>query len=170
MIDTRDVDIEQRKKARRAVNRALRNGVLVRPSECSQCGARPGVARNGKALIDAHHINGYDDEHLIDIVWLCQSCHQKVHARRHGIKFTDDQRKKISEGVQDAYDSGRRHAPDQSGEKNSFFGKEHSPETRAKIAAARIGKKVARTPCPVCGVPKTQTWMYRHGCEVSRES
>lgn len=170
MIDTRDVDVEQRKKARRAVNKALRNGTLVRPENCSRCDTRPGVAKNGKALIDAHHANGYDDEHLTDIEWLCQSCHQKVHARRHGIKHSAEDREKISAGVQEAYDSGRRRMHDFHGEKNPFHGKTHSPETRARIAASRLGYKPQRIPCPVCGIPKTQTWMYRHGCEVSRES
>jgi hypothetical protein len=170
LIDTRDVDVEQRKKARRAVNRALKNGVLVRPKECSRCNACPGVAKNGKALIDAHHSNGYDDDHLTDIEWLCQSCHQKVHARRHGIKFTDEQRKKISEGVKEAYDSGLMRNTGRSGEENGFYGKTHTPEIRAQLAAQKLGKKVIRTPCPVCNIPKTQSWMYRHGCEVPRES
>lgn len=165
IIDTRDVDPEQRKRARRAVNRALRNGVLVRPLDCELCGNAPGRAKSGhrKALIEAHHRNGYSDEHALNIIWLCSSCHQKTHARRHGIKHDDVARQHISEGVKESITSGRRRAPDITGEKNPFYGKTHTIEVRAKISASHS----RRINCPKCQRVTTPRWLRHHGCEVS---
>lgn len=55
-----------------AVFRALKSGVLVRPSACSRCpSSKP---------IDAHH----DDYSApLAVRWLCRSCHMKWH-RAHG--------------------------------------------------------------------------------------
>ena len=53
--------------ARVAVYRAIKNGKLVRPMECQQCGE--------KCKPDGHHHNGYDKAHYLDVVWLCRKCH-----------------------------------------------------------------------------------------------
>lgn len=66
---------EQKRAARNAVHRALRNGDLVRPDRCERCGTCPGPGN-----IDAHHASGYDDEHATDVIWLCKRCHSRVHA------------------------------------------------------------------------------------------
>jgi len=47
---------------------AVRKGILIRPAECSECGA------NGK--VNAHH-NDYDDH--MNVEWLCHACHWKRH-------------------------------------------------------------------------------------------
>ena len=55
-----------------AVFKAVRSGALVRPDHCSVCGV------GGK--IHAHHGNGYEPDHYLDVVWLCVTCHSKAHA------------------------------------------------------------------------------------------
>lgn len=56
--------------ARAAVNNAVARGKLVRPSVCTQ----PGCKNSGR--IEAHHWHGYDNEHALDVVWLCPKCHR----------------------------------------------------------------------------------------------
>ena len=51
--------------ARAAVGRAVKSGILVRPSKCSQCGKI--------CATQAHHYRGY--EHQLDVIWLCSVCH-----------------------------------------------------------------------------------------------
>jgi len=61
-------------KAKKALAKGIAKGVLVRPPTCSKCGM-------GDRRIDGHHHNGYADEHLLDVVWLCRSCHKLAHTR-----------------------------------------------------------------------------------------
>jgi hypothetical protein len=61
-------------RARNAVARATRDGKLDRPNQCSGCGAA--------CKPEAHHHNGYDDEHALDVVWLCRPCHRGAHGNR----------------------------------------------------------------------------------------
>lgn len=75
-------------KARVALNNAVRDGRLVRPSQCQH----PSCKLEGR--IESHHWRGYDDEHLLDVVWLCPSHH----------RFADNRPKKwvlVFEGVDD---------------------------------------------------------------------
>ena len=44
--------------ASRAVTRAIRDGLLVRPTKCQWCKDEPGKAANDKSLIEAHHFLG----------------------------------------------------------------------------------------------------------------
>jgi ribosomal protein S27AE len=62
----RDTDRKMR-RAHRAVDYAIETGRLVRPKECSKCGAT--------GRIEAHHHKGYAREHYLDVVWLCEPCH-----------------------------------------------------------------------------------------------
>lgn len=55
-------------KARNAVSNAIRDGKLERGTECYFCG--------GDERLQAHH---EDYQHYLDIVWLCASCHGKLH-------------------------------------------------------------------------------------------
>jgi hypothetical protein len=55
--------------AKAAVNRAIRKGVLVRPSTCSRCGSMD--------RIEGHH---EDYAKPLDVVWLCRLCHRRHHA------------------------------------------------------------------------------------------
>ena len=64
--------MDERDRARGAVGRAVRDGVLVKPDACEEC---------DRALkLDAHHHRGYDEAHALDVVWLCRRCH--LHAER----------------------------------------------------------------------------------------
>lgn len=55
------------RRAAQAVERAVASGRLVRGA-CADCGA---VAKH------AHHANGYDQDHWLDVVWLCVPCHKE---------------------------------------------------------------------------------------------
>ena len=68
----------QKFKARRAVGNAIRDGRLEKGSECYFCGTSD--------RLHAHH---EDYDHPLDVVWLCASCHGKLHTikgdfRRNG--------------------------------------------------------------------------------------
>jgi ribosomal protein S27AE len=52
-----------------ALNKAVRDGLLNRPSRCSSCG-KPGD-------IEAHH---EDYSKPYDVEWLCGDCHRSKHA------------------------------------------------------------------------------------------
>lgn len=55
-------------KARILVARAIRAGVLERPTECSRCGH--------ECKPEGHHI---DYSRPLDVEWLCQPCHYAAH-------------------------------------------------------------------------------------------
>lgn len=56
------------RKAHNATGNAIRDGRLVRPNACSQCGktCKP----------EAHHP---DYSKPFDVIWLCRSCHCRLH-------------------------------------------------------------------------------------------
>ncbi len=56
-----------------AVEKALRQGKLVKPRLCEEC-RKP-------RKVEAHHHNGYGEAHWLDVIWLCASCHQGKHAQ-----------------------------------------------------------------------------------------
>lgn len=58
----------QKFKARHAVSNAIRDGRLARGTECYFCGCSD--------RLQAHH---EDYDHPLDVVWLCASCHGKLH-------------------------------------------------------------------------------------------
>lgn len=58
--------------AYRKFRRALKEGSLIRPSECQQC--------HDQCKPDAHHHNGYDKP--LDVLWLCRQCHVDKHPRK----------------------------------------------------------------------------------------
>ena len=60
----------ERCAARRAVGNAIRRGHLVR-QPCEHCGITPTVG---------HHP---DYSKPLDVIWLCRSCHRKVHGGRY---------------------------------------------------------------------------------------
>jgi hypothetical protein len=68
-------DPEKRRKAaiRNRINYALKRGTLVKlPCIC------------GSTEVEAHHYNGYDLEHALDVVWLCKRHHEILHKHRAG--------------------------------------------------------------------------------------
>lgn len=58
--------------AHEMVRQARESGLLVRPGNCFCCGS-------GELDIQAHH---EDYGSPLEVVWLCRSCHRKLHASR----------------------------------------------------------------------------------------
>ena len=111
---------EHKVAARNAVNRAIKAGMLVPKEDCERCGRH----RSERRRLDADHYLGYDEEHWLDVLWLCRSCHGKEHNhpeelaermretqaritpdQRRVIKrtYTDEGRRRISEAVSAAW-------------------------------------------------------------------
>ena len=61
-----------KRKAQNAANNAVRDGKLLKKTSCEHCGSE------GK--LQKHHWS-YEEEHWLDVVWLCTKCHGKEHAR-----------------------------------------------------------------------------------------
>ena len=58
--------------AHNAVNNAVRDGKLKRPSCCSICGA--------KCLPHGHH-ESYANDDWLKVIWVCVNCHIDIHGR-----------------------------------------------------------------------------------------
>lgn len=58
--------------AQNAVMRALHDGMLVRPVECTRCGMA--------AKVVAHHS---DYSKPLEVEWLCRRCHGEIHSGRY---------------------------------------------------------------------------------------
>lgn len=58
----------EKARAHRAVNKAIRSGILIRPNSCSSC--------LDETKPQAHH-EDYDEP--LVVIWLCPRCHKKVH-------------------------------------------------------------------------------------------
>ena len=65
----------QEVRARKAVQRALARGELVRPHICSACGKEPPPG----TVIESHH-----DDYMkpLEVEWLCKPCHGAADSRR----------------------------------------------------------------------------------------
>jgi hypothetical protein len=59
----------KKQRARNAVWYAIKKGTMVRPSECSACGA--------ECVPEGHHD---DYGKPLDVRWLCVPCHEAVHS------------------------------------------------------------------------------------------
>ena len=64
---------KQIKKAKNAVINALSSNKISRPEKCQKCSV--------VGSVEAHHHKGYDDDHLLDVKWLCRACHVEAHKR-----------------------------------------------------------------------------------------
>ena len=95
------------RQAHLAVNRALRSGRLKKPKWCQQC--------KQERQLNAHHPNGYEPPHELDVTWLCNVCHGTIHCAK-GYVHSPETREKIA---------------------SKLRGRKLSPETRAKMSAAR---------------------------------
>ena len=62
----------QKYKAQCAANNAVRDGRLIKKTNCEHCGS------DGK--LQKHHWS-YEEEHWLDVIWLCTNCHGREHAR-----------------------------------------------------------------------------------------
>ena len=61
-------------KARDAVQKALKKGVLVKPTRCEVCGeTKP---------LHGHH-ESYELSMRLVVVWCCRECHRKIHGGTH---------------------------------------------------------------------------------------
>lgn len=75
-----------RKNARKTVASAVRNGLLVRSSECScQCSS---IECDPSAGVVFHHAFGYEKENWLNGQWLCVHCHSS-HPVEHEDGFYD---------------------------------------------------------------------------------
>lgn len=57
-------------KAHGAVSNAIKTGVIVKPCKCERC--------ESTTNIQGHHWS-YLEEHWLDVIWLCTSCHSEEH-------------------------------------------------------------------------------------------
>lgn len=62
-----------KRKAQSAAGNALRDGKLERKTACEHCGTT-------EKKLQKHHWS-YLEEHWLDVVWLCTTCHGKEHKR-----------------------------------------------------------------------------------------
>lgn len=69
-------------KAHCLVNNALRDGRIVRPDTCSCC--------QSTSKLQAHHWS-YEEEHWLNVVWLCTRCHADEHNRLRELGRDPDQ-------------------------------------------------------------------------------
>ena len=58
--------------AKQLFNRAIKDGSLVRPDRCAECG-------NSERTVEGHHP---DYEKPLDVVWLCRGCHVQRHRKK----------------------------------------------------------------------------------------
>ena len=63
-----------RELARNMVNIACAEGRLIRPDACEFC--------SGTAALAGHH---EDYGRPLDVIWLCQSCHSRIHGTHGGL-------------------------------------------------------------------------------------
>jgi hypothetical protein len=61
-----------KRHAQHCVSNAVRDGKITKPGTCSCCGS------DGK--IYGHHWS-YEDDYVLDVVWLCAKCHGLEHKR-----------------------------------------------------------------------------------------
>lgn len=69
-------ETKKQKKYHWDFHAALRSGKLKKPKTCSKC-------NKSSENIEAHHSN-YDKP--MQVVWVCTSCHNKMHPRGKGNK------------------------------------------------------------------------------------
>jgi hypothetical protein len=64
-------EVRKRYLARQFVHSAVQSGKLIRPDVCPKCG-------KSDYRIEGHHHNGYEPEHVLDVVWYCLKCHKEI--------------------------------------------------------------------------------------------
>lgn len=71
----------KKKRAQRKVAKQIKNGTIINPMVCEECGST-GTFIDGRSKIQAHHDN-YNKP--LSIRWLCQKCHHKWHIHNKAI-------------------------------------------------------------------------------------
>ena len=69
-------------RAKRAVQRALANGLVERPAPGTPCDC------GRVAPLEAHHHLGHAKEHHLDIVWRCRSCRALADATARAVEIS----------------------------------------------------------------------------------
>jgi hypothetical protein len=87
--------MQQRWIAVGAYEQAIRDGVLIPATHCERCG------NISSQRLDGHHHNGYEDEHALDVQWLCKACHKSVHPSLETV--SQEVRKTIAHKAQTAW-------------------------------------------------------------------
>lgn len=71
LVDAWRLEHPERVAAHRAVEKAIRNGELIRPDQCFEC--------NTKCRPDGAHT---DYSKPLDVIWLCRQCHMILDKRK----------------------------------------------------------------------------------------
>jgi hypothetical protein len=84
-----------------------------------------------------HHV---DENHHNNAIENLQAMHTVCHNKHHhiGLTHTEADKQRIADSLKRSYEEGRHAYPDVVGQKNPFYGRKHTDETKAKIRAARI--------------------------------
>ena len=64
----------EHKAARDAVYKAVKDGRLIRPLQCQDCGE--------EKPLQAHHVS-YERERFLEVIWVCRKCHRIRHGGLH---------------------------------------------------------------------------------------
>ena len=64
----------EHKAARDAVYRALKEGRLLKPIQCQDCGE--------EKPLQGHH-ESYDKNKYLEVIWVCRTCHRIRHEGKH---------------------------------------------------------------------------------------
>lgn len=75
-------EVNRKDRARWAVARAVKKGLLVPAESCQDCGRKPGLGSDGRRLIRADHHRGYGSAHYLHVRWICIACDGKTERRR----------------------------------------------------------------------------------------
>jgi len=71
----------QKKQARAKAQRAMNSGKILQPDDCEDCG------KSSQVLVK-HHENYRKP---LEVVWLCEPCHNKRHGRYRGYPFSAEE-------------------------------------------------------------------------------
>lgn len=67
-------EVKLKNRARGAVKYALSQGIITRPESCQKCGAEDVKLKDGRSGLRADHHNGYNEEHKLDVLFICLKC------------------------------------------------------------------------------------------------
>ncbi len=68
-----DPERKRKHKARQAVNLSIAYGLIVKPAACQHPGK---YSPKCGGQIQGHHHKGYEQEHWLEVEWLCTLCHK----------------------------------------------------------------------------------------------
>jgi len=71
-IKKTQIQNKKRLHANYIVNSAIKKGIIKRSNNCQKCGVTD-------CKIVGHHHNGYEEASILDVLWVCSSCHRKEH-------------------------------------------------------------------------------------------